>query len=412
MTGATASRLAVRYSDTMYHDLLSPAETLAVRAESRAFAEAEIAPRAYALSQADESVDLFPHELFQAIGRQGLFGLSFGVEDGGRGLDYPVCATVSAIEEMAYFSNPVAAVYDVHCILAGRALSKAGPELRERYLRPVIAGQKIASFATTEPLASTDLSPKTLRTHAELVDGVYCVNGRKRFITNSPVADFVVALCMSPDGPVMLVIDLDTPGVRVGAPDLKLGNRCQLTADIEFNDVRVAETQRIGSPGDGLRTALASLTYGRVGIAACGVGMAQAAFDQGMAHLLSREAFGRKLGAFQHWQFRMADRAMEIENARSLYLKAARRLDAGESAPEPEAAMAKAYATELSVSMARDAIQIMGGYGYMRKLAAEDREYPVEAIYRDAKIGEIYEGPNEIQRMIIARRLFGRDVVG
>jgi alkylation response protein AidB-like acyl-CoA dehydrogenase len=140
--------------------------------------------------------------------------------------------------------------------------------------------------------------------------------------------------------------------------------------------------------------------------------MAQAAFDQSMKHLLSREAFGKKIGAFQHWQFRMAERATEIENARNLYLKAARRLDQGEIFPEPEAAMAKHYATELSVSMARDAIQIMGGYGFLRELAADGTRYPVEAIYRDAKIGEIYEGTNEIQKMIIARMLFGKDLTG
>lgn len=402
----------MRYSDKLYHDMISAPETLEIRQEVRAFAKDHILPEAARLANGEESIELFPRKLFALMGEKGLFGIPFAAEQGGRGLTHPSSATVAAIEEMAYYSNAIAAIFDVHCILAGKALVEAPKHLQDKYLRPLIAGQKIASFATTEPLASTDLSPEALRTRAVRQGNEFRISGRKRFITNAPVADFVVLLCGSDEGPVLLAVDLDSPGVRVGEPDKKLGNRAQLTADIYLDDVIVSEDALVAPAGQGLRRALGSLTYGRVGIASCGVGMAQAGFDYAMRHLLSREAFGRKLGGFQHWQFRMAERATEIENARNLYIKAARRLDEGVTFPEPEAAMAKHYGTELAVTMARDAIQIMGGYGFLRELAADGASYPVEAIYRDAKIGEIYEGANEIQKMIIARMLFGKNLVG
>lgn len=406
------SGMHVRYSDKLYHDMIATPETLGIREEIRSFATDHILPEAARLANGEETPELFPRDLFALMAKKGLFGIPFSAELGGRGLRHPSGATVAAIEEMAYYSNAVAAIFDVHCILAGKALVEASSHLQNKYLRPLIAGEKIASFATTEPLASTDLSPDALRTRAIRKNGEFRISGRKRFITNSPVADFVLLLCGSDEGPIMLAIDLDSPGVHVGAPDKKMGNRAQLTADIFLEDVAVSEDALVTPVGQGLRRALGSLTYGRVGIAAAGVGMAQAAFDHAMRHLLSREAFGQKLGGFQHWQFRMAERATEIENARNLYIKAARRLDDGETFPEPEAAMAKQYATELSVSMARDAVQIMGGYGFLRELGTDGTTYPVEAIYRDAKIGEIYEGTNEIQKMIIARMLFGKGLTG
>ncbi|MDH4567427.1 hypothetical protein E8E95_12120 [Pseudomonas sp. BN414] len=191
-----------------------------------------------------------------------------------------------------------------------------------------------------------------------------------------------------------------------------MGNRGQLTADVHFNDVEVPVERRIGEPNQGLRLALATLTFGRIGIAATGVGMAQSAFDHSTAHLVSREAFGKKLGAFQHWQFRMAERATQIENARNLYIKAALRMDQGAEFPEPEAGMAKFYATEAAGDMARDGVQIFGGYGFLRELSEDGSHYKVEEIYRDNKISEIYEGTNEIQRMVIARQIFGKELVG
>ncbi|WP_430444053.1 MAG: acyl-CoA dehydrogenase family protein [Pseudomonas piscis] len=402
-----------RMADELYHDLMSSTEVQEIRREVRAFADEFVAPRAYDIAHRDESVVNFPRDVFDAMARQGLFQIPFAARDGGRGLQDRVLATATVCEELAYHSNSIAAVFDVHCILAGRTLEQGSDWIRERYLKAVIQGDAIGAFATTEPLASTDLSPKAVATTARREGQHYIINGQKRFITNAPVADFIVVLCRSEeDGMLEIVVETSQAGVRIGKPDRKMGNRGQLTADVHFDNVQVPIQQRIGEERQGLRTALATLTYGRIGIAATGVGMAQAAFDHAADHLRQREAFGRKLGAFQHWQFRMAERATQIENARNLYIKAALRMDRGTEFPEPEAAMAKYYATEAAGDMARDGVQIFGGYGFLRELAEDGSHYKVEEIYRDNKISEIYEGTNEIQRMVIARQIFGKSLVG
>jgi alkylation response protein AidB-like acyl-CoA dehydrogenase len=408
----TDRRTPPRLADQLYHDRLLPAETRAVRAEVRAFAAEHVAPLASDLGQLEEDPARFPFELVKAMGERGLLGIPFGTADGGRGLGQPMAATAVTIEELAYHSSGVAAIYDVHCILAGHALRHGSPRLRDRYLRPLLTGDAIGAFATTEPDASTDLSAAAVRTVASRDGDHWVIDGRKRFISNAPVAAFVVALCRTGDALAEIVVDLDADGVTVGPPDRKLGNRAQLTADIAFNQVRVPLANTVGEPGRGLRIALATLTRGRIGIAASGVGIAQAAFDEAVHHLSRRRAFGKRLGEFQHWQFLMADRATELENARNLYLKAALNLDDGVAFPEPEAAMAKLYATRLAVDLARDAVQALGGYGFLRELAADGSTFTPERLYRDAKVSEIYEGTNEIQRWIVAREIFGRDITG
>jgi len=401
-----------RQQPLLYHDLLTPEEVLRIREEVRHFAEAEVAPRAWEIGHREESREHFPHELFRLMADAGLFRIPFRSAVGGRGLQYTATATAVVIEELAYYSNSVAAIYDVHCILTGHALEHASQDVQDRYLHPLLAGEKIGCFATTEPNASTDLSVNALETVARKVGDQYRVSGHKRFITNSPVADFIVMLCREGDRMTELVVDLDSPGVRVGKPDLKLGNHGQLTADTYFDDVAVPARNLVGAPGSGLRVALQTLTYGRIGIAASGVGMAQSIFDHAVERLKTRRAFGKAIAQFQHWQFKMAERATEIENARNLYLKAALRMDAGVSFPEPEAAMAKYYATQLAGEFARDGVQIFGGYGFMRELSHDQSRYHVEEVYRDAKIAEIYEGANEIQKWIIARTIFGKEITG
>lgn len=410
ISGETAPE---RHQPRLYHDLLMPEETQAVRDEVRAFADLHVAPVAWEIGQNEEAVANFPRDLFRKMADAGLFRIPFGKDVGGRGLRYPAAATAVMIEELAYHSNSVAAIVDVHCILAGHALEHASPALQARYLAPLLSGEKIGSFATTEPNASTDLSVNAMETVATRAgNGHYLINGRKRFITNGPVADFVVLLCVDGTRMTEIVVDLDAPGVRVGDPDRKMGNRGQLTCDIYFEDVEVPAENVVEQPGSGLKVALQTLTYGRIGIAASGVGMAQAVFDHSVARLKSRHAFGKPLAQSQYWQFRLADRATEIENARNLYLKAALRMDEGNAFPEPEAAMAKWYATNLAADFARDGVQIFGGYGFMRELAADGSHYRVEEIYRDAKIAEIYEGANEIQKLVIARQIFGKEMTG
>ena len=402
-----------RHSDRLFHDLLAPAEVADVRARARKLAEVAVAPVAGRIANGNEREDGFPRDVFNALARDGLFGTGFSTEVGGLGLDHPMTATAVAIEELAYHSSSVAAVFDVHCILAGNALLHGTVEQQQRWLRPLVAGSVVGAFATTEPDASTDLSPEAVQTTAGRHGDDWVLRGRKRWISNSPVAGFIVTLAKTGDRLSMFIVDTTLAGVRVGQPDLKMGNRGQLTADVYFDDVQLdADSLLGGVEGQGLRHALATLTCGRIGIAAAGVGLAQAAFDKSVEHVSTRRAFGRPVAANQHWQFLMAEHATSIENARNLYMKAALRRDAGEVFPEPEAAMAKFYATRLSVDLARDAVQAFGGLGFARELSADGTPGPVEALYRDSKIGDIYEGTSEIQKWVIARQIFGREVIG
>jgi alkylation response protein AidB-like acyl-CoA dehydrogenase len=405
-------KLPERMQDKIYHDIILPDETIKIRKKAREFAIREIAPVGYEIAHKEECKKNFPSDIFYKLATEDFYKIPFPKEVGGLGLKYQVCATVVTIEELAYVSDSIAAIYDVHCILAGHALMYGADFIKQKYLRPLITGEKIGCFATTEPTASTDLSIRSIQTKATKKGNKYIVNGQKRFITNSCVADFVTALTNVDGKLCMLVIDLNSEGCSVGEPDKKCGNRGQLTSDIYFHNVEVPTENLISEEGKGLHVALGTLTYGRVGIGASGVGMAQSAFDECIAYMKEREAFGKKIGQFQYWQIKMAERAIEIENARNLYSKAALRMDQGIEFPEPEAAGAKYYGTQLGCDMARDAVQIFGGYGYMKRLEHDQSIYKVEEIYRDSKITEIYEGTNEIQKVIIARNLFGKELVG
>ena len=401
----------IRMQDRLYHDLILPDETLEIRAKAREFVDRVVSPRAYEIATTRESRDSFPRDVFMALAEEEFFKIPYASQQGGLGLEYPCCATVVTVEELAYASNSIAAVYDVHCILAGHALEYGSDYIKDAYLKPMTKAEKIGCFATTEPNASSDLSSHSVQTTAVQRGDKFIVNGQKRFITNACVADFVTALVNVEGQLSMMVIDLTSKGCRVGDPDIKMGNKGQLTSDIYFENVEVPEENLIRDVGKGLHAALGTLTYGRVGIAATGVGMAQAAFDESIAYMKERAAFGKKIGQYQYWQFLMSERAIEIENARNMYSKAALRMDQGVEFPEPEAAGAKYYATELAGNMARDAVQIFGGYGYMQELSHDKSHYKVEQIFRDFKIAEIYEGTNEIQKMILSRTIFGRDIV-
>jgi alkylation response protein AidB-like acyl-CoA dehydrogenase len=404
-------KAVLRMQDRLYHDLILPDETLEIRAKAREFVDRVVSPRAYEIATTRESRDSFPRDVFMAMAEEDFFKIPYASQQGGLGLEYPCCATVVTVEELAYASNSIAAVYDVHCILAGHALEYGSDYIKDTYLKPMTKAEKIGCFATTEPEASSDLSSHSVQTTAVQLGDRFIVNGQKRFITNACVADFVTALVNVEGQLSMMVIDLTSKGCRVGDPDIKMGNKGQLTSDIYFENVEVPEVNLIRDVGKGLHAALGTLTYGRVGIAATGVGMAQAAFDESVAYMKERSAFGKKIGQYQYWQFLMAERAIEIENARNMYSKAALRMDQGVEFPEPEAAGAKYYATELAGNMARDAVQIFGGYGYMQELSHDKSHYKVEQIFRDFKIAEIYEGTNEIQKMILSRTIFGRDIV-
>jgi alkylation response protein AidB-like acyl-CoA dehydrogenase len=405
-------KIPARRADTLHHDVWLPPETRRVRQEVREFAEAVLRPVAHRLNNTPESVDSFPHEVFRQMADAGLYRIPFAADVGGRGLEFPTLATMVTLEELAYFSPGLtSALYDGQAILVGKTLKRAQEPLRSRYLSALVRGEFVGSFATSEPEASTDLSAAAMQTVAVPVEGGFSLTGGKRWITNSVVARYILVLARTEARLSMFLVDMHSPGITVGKPDLKMGNHAQLTADVRFEQVFVPADHVVGIPGNGLKVALGALAMGRMGIGAIGVAMAQSAFDFAAAYISERKVFGKPIAAFQHWQFTFAEHAINLENARNLYLKAAYRFDTeGES--EVEGAMAKFYGSRLAVDVARDAIQACGAYGFVRELSATSQTYPLESIYRDAKIGEIYEGTNEIQRWIIARHIFGRDLAG
>ena len=300
---------------------------------------------------------------------------------------------------------------DVQVILCGNAVLCGSEYLKETYLKKLITGEAAGCFATTEPDASTDLRVATVQTAAEAqADGSWVINGRKRFITSGPVAHFVTVLCRTGDSLSQFLVPLDAPGASRGKTDIKIGNKGQLTCDLIFENVKIPAENLIGNVGDGLKISLGTLAFGRVGIGATGVGMAQSAFDETVDYLKKRQSFGKNLSQYQHWQFKVAEWMTMIENARNIVYKAAVRRDKEGVYAEPESAMGKYYATEVAATIAKDAVQVFGGYGFMQELGAEpDAYYKVNEIYRDSKITEIYEGTNEIQKIIMLRDVFDRN---
>jgi alkylation response protein AidB-like acyl-CoA dehydrogenase len=410
---ATALDNPPRTQQRTWHDVFLPPDVEHVRELARVAVERHLAPVAREIAQREESRDAFAWDAFRGLASEGCFAVPFPLPHGA-GLEHPILATCIVTEEIAYESSSMAGVYDGQCILNARALSFAADAVRDRVLPGLISGELVFSFATTEPDASSDLSPDAFKTVARRTGDGFVVNGRKRWITNSVVADWLCVLCRDGEerAMTMLVVDMRSPGITVGDPDLKMGHRGQITADIVFEDVHVPEAHVLGAAGKGLGVALASLAVGRVGIGAAGVGVAQAALDLAVERLRTRELFGRKLGAMQHWQYRLAEHATHLEAARAMYQKAAVRLDRGDRSGEPEASMAKSFATKLANDLARDALQVYGGYGFARRVAATGETYRLEELYRDAKILEIFEGANEVLQWVIARHLIGRDITG
>jgi alkylation response protein AidB-like acyl-CoA dehydrogenase len=268
-----------RMAERLYHDLMTPVDVRDVRTRVREIADTLVAPIAARIATGDERIDGFPRDVFDSLAAAGIYRIPFGSDVGGDGLDHPATSTAVAVEELAYHSNSVAAIFDVHCILAGNAVNQGSAAQRDRWLRPLIAGELVGAFATSEPAASSDLSPAAVQTEAHREGTVWILNGRKRWITNSVVAGFVVVLARTGARLSTFIVPTDSPGVTIGTPDRKMGNRGQITADVILENVRLENDALLGLEGGGLKVALQTLTYGRIGIAAAGVGMAQAAFD-------------------------------------------------------------------------------------------------------------------------------------
>jgi len=401
-------QLPDRMQDSLYNDQFIPTETIKLRKKYRVFTEKEIFPRAYEIGQKRESNENFPIDLFKSMAKKGFFKVAFSKKDGGLGLKYPACASAVLAEEMAYISASFAGSVNAHFLLSGKSLSFGSNFIKKKYLKPLLDCDMIGSFAMTEPQSGSDVRSESLITRARKKGKSYIVSGQKRYITNAGVSDFIATLVSLNGKSCMLVIDTKSKGCTTSKPDKKLGNRGELTYDIYFNNVSVPKENLIGKEGEGLRICLRALMYGRTGIGASGVGMAQSAFDETVSFLNEREAFGQKISRFQHWQFLLAERAIEIENARNLYIKSALAIDNGNPFPVLESSGAKIYGSKLSVDMARDAVQAFGGLGLMVELGHDESNYKVEEIYRDSKVGEIYEGTNEIHKMVIAREIFGK----
>jgi len=397
-----------RIHDRIFHPMGVPPEVEELRARVRQFAVDEVAPVVPAMEAGVEELANFPTTLFKRMAELDFYKVPFKADENGAGYATPMLATTVLMEELAYFSNTVAVIYDCQCVLAGRVLQYASRELKQPYLDALMSAEKVACVAITEPDAGSDVSPSSVGTVAEPEGDGWRLTGHKRFIINAPMADFACVLCRMDGALTMVVVDMKQDGVKTPSPDRKMGMHGCLTGDIVFDGAKVPAGNVVWQPGKGLRIALGALTRGRIAVGGSGVGMAMGALDESVNHMKNRKMFGKTLAEMQYWQFKLAERATEISMARDLCYKAAIRHDGGEEFPEPETAMAKYYGTQVAGDMARDALQIFGGYGFMSRLGADDTMYRVEQIYRESKGPEIYEGTNEIQKWMIARQIFGR----
>ncbi len=370
-------------------------EQLMIKQAAREFAEKELAKGA---AGRDEK-ELFPHEEIKKMAELGFMGMMVPAEQGGAGLD--TISYILALEEISRVDASAGVIMSVNNSLVCWGLEKFGSDFqKDKYLKPLASGKMLGAFCLSEPEAGSDAANQ--RTTAVKSDGTYVLNGTKNFITNGANADVLIVMATTdkakgPRGVSAFIVEKKFPGVVVSRKEHKLGIRSSDTAQITFQDCKVPEGNRIGDEGFGFRFAMMTLDGGRIGIAAQAIGIANAAIDASMKYVKERKAFDKLLYEFQAIQFKLADMHTNIEAAHLLTLNAGLRKDRGERFTK-EAAMAKLFASKVAVDAALDAIQIHGGYGYLK-------DFPVERYLRDAKITEIYEGTSEIQRLVIAREV-------
>jgi alkylation response protein AidB-like acyl-CoA dehydrogenase len=374
-----------------------PAERLLPNTEAedlvklaKEIARDELAP----IASSYEEAGRFPREQFLLLGRSGLLGLPYPEQWGGGGLLYEVYLQV--LEEIATAWMSVGVGLSVH-VMSCFALAEHGTDdQRARWLPDMLGGELLGAYALSEPQAGSDAAALTCR--AVLTDDKYVVNGVKAWITHGGVADFYTTMVRTaPDAVSCLLVDAATPGLAAARPERKMGLTASPTTQLVFADAPVPSDRLLGDPGAGLRIALSSLNSGRLGIAACAVGLAQAALDEAVAYARGRSQFGRPIIEFQGMEFLLADMAAAVESARATYLEAARRRDRGLPFTR-QASIAKLVATDMAMKVTTDAVQVLGGAGYTR-------DFPVERYLREAKVPQIFEGTNQIQRMVIAREL-------
>lgn len=381
---------------------LTPEQTL-IRDTARAFAAKEVAPRAARIDREHQ----YPADLIAKLGALGLMGVMVPQEWGGAGMD-----TVSyalALEEISRACASTGVVMSVNNSLVCAPLLQHGTDAQKKaWLPDLAAGRKLGCFALSEPESGSDAG--ALRTTARRLDAGpggqpgYVLEGTKNFVTNGPVADVVLLLASTDPtagakGISAFIVDTKGPGVKFGPPDDKMGIRGAPSAQLFLTEAFVPEHALLGKVGGGYRIALGALDGGRIGIAAQALGIARAAFEEATRYSLERKTFGQPIANHQAISFKLADMSTEIDAARMLVWRAAAQKDAG-ARYTTEAAMAKLLASEVANRVAKEAVQVFGGYGYLT-------DFPVERHYRDAKITEIYEGTSEIQRLVIARAVLG-----
>ena len=376
-----------------------------LRRTVREFAEGEIAPH---VMEWDETSQ-FPLELIPKLAEMGFLGVIFPEKYGGAGMGY--IEYVIIIEELSRVDGSIGIIVAAHNSLCTNHIFKFGnEEQRLRYVTPLAQGKKLGCWSLTEPEAGSDAGGA--RTVAVKKDGGWVINGSKTFITNGHYADVCVCMAVTDQskkthGFSAFVVENRTPGFRAGKKENKLGLRASDTSEIVFTDCRVPAENLLGKEGDGFVNTLQVLDGGRISIAAMGLGMAQGAYEASIRYAKQRKQFGKAIAEFQAVQFKLADMATQIDAARLLTYRAAWLADralasSGDSARfSKESSMAKLYAGEVAVRVANEAVQIHGGYGFIK-------DYPVEKFYRDVKLCTIGEGTSEIQRMVIARQLLGK----
>ena len=373
-------------------------EQLMFRRMVRDFSEKEIAPRAEEIDETDR----FPDDLFRRMGELGILGLPFPEEYGGSGGEYT--SMVIALEEIARVSGSMAITLDAHTSLCCEPIYLFGTEeQKQKYLVPLAQGEKIGAFGLTEPQAGSDSG--ATRTYAVRDGNEWVINGQKNFITNGSIADVAVITAKTDlekgtRGISSFIVEKGTPGFQPGRDEKKMGLKGSVTSELFFEDCRIPADNLLGQENEGFKQFLVTLDAGRVAISAMAVGLAQGAYERAVAYAQERVQFGQPIVKFQAVQWMIADMATEIEAARLLVQRAAWMRERGMRFTK-EAAMAKLFATDMSERACHKAIQIHGGYGYMR-------EYEVERMYRDQRLCAIGEGTNEIQRLVIARQVLGR----
>ncbi|SDF46494.1 acyl-CoA dehydrogenase [Sporolituus thermophilus] len=361
----------------------------------REFAEQEVAPGA---AERDEKEE-FSRALYDAMGELGLTGICFPEQYGGAGGDY--LSYILAVEEVSRADDSVGVTLATSVSLCQWPIFAYGTEeQKQKYLVPLIKGKKLGAFGLTEPNAGTDAASQ--QTTAVLDGDHYVLNGSKIFITNGGEAEIYVVFAMTDKtkgvkGISAFILEKGMPGFTFGKKEHKMGIRASQTMELIFQDVKVPRENLLGKEGEGFKIAMSTLDGGRIGIAAQALGIAQAALDHAVKYAKERVQFGKPIASNQAIAFMLADMATEIDAARLLTYRAAYAKDQGRPFSK-EAAMAKMYASDVAMRVTTDAVQIFGGYGYTR-------EYPVERLMRNAKITQIYEGTNQVQRMVISGAL-------